>query len=122
MGLPDEVRSYHTAWVGVAGGHGDRHRVPVRYALAGQALVMFGDGGLTAVPHGTPVSVSIHEIHDGPPIVSFTATLHDVAPEDVDVDALAELLAHVSLGRDLGEVRQHLEEVRAQRRVVALVT
>jgi hypothetical protein len=64
--------------------------------------------------------VTIHEIHDGPPLASFAATLRDVDPSEVDREALAELLAHVSLGRDIAEVSEHLDEIRTHRRVVAL--
>jgi hypothetical protein len=96
-------------------------RVPVRYALAGESLVMFGDEELSGVADGARVIVTIHEIHDGPPLTSFAATLRDVDPSEVDKEALGELLAHVSLGHDLAEVSEHLDEIRAHRRVVALV-
>jgi hypothetical protein len=121
VSLPDEVRDHHTAWVGMAAGGADSQPVPVRYALAGESLVMFGDEELSGVADGSRVVVTIHEIHDGPPLASFGATLRDVDPSEVDREALGELLAHVSLGRDLAEVRERLEEIRARRRVVALV-
>ena len=119
MSLPDEVRSHHTAWVAIAGDH-DRKAAPVRYALAGESLVMFGDEELSGIADGTRVTVTIHEIHDGPPLTSFGAALRDLAPSDVDAEALGELVAHVSLGHDLAEVSRHLNEIRANRRVVAL--
>lgn len=119
MSLPDEVRSHHTAWVGVPGGH-DRKAAPVRYAIAGESLVMFGDEELSGIADGTRVTVTVHEIRNGPPLRSFGATLRDLAPSDVDAEALGELVAHVSLGHDLAEVAQHLDEIRANRRVVAL--
>jgi hypothetical protein len=121
VSLPDEVRGHHTAWVGAAGGGADHHPVPVRYALAGESLVMFGDEELSDVADGSRVTVTIHEIHDGPPLASFGATLRDVDPSEVDGEALGELLAHVSLGHDLAEVGEQLDRIRAQRRVVALV-
>ena len=120
MSLPDEVRSHHTAWVRVTGGRDDHAPVAVRYALAGDTLVMFGDKELAGVADGTRVTVTIHEIHDGPPLASFLATLRDVDPSGVDTEALGELLAHVSLGHDLAEVNEHFNEIRAHRRVVAL--
>jgi hypothetical protein len=120
VGLPDEVRGHHTAWVGIAGGGADGPSVPVRYALAGESLVMFGDEELSEVADGSRVTVTIHEIHDGPPLASFGATLRDVDPSEVDTEALGELLAHVSLGHDLAEVTAELDEIRAHRRVVAL--
>lgn len=83
---------------------------------------MFGDQELSGVADGSRVMVTIHEIHDGPPLTSFGATLRDVDPSEVDGEALGELLAHVSLGHDLGEVSDQLDEIRAHRRVVTLVT
>ncbi len=120
MSLPDEVRSHHTAWVAPVGTGADHQRAPVRFALAGESLVMFGDKELAEVADGAQVMVTIHEIHDGPPLASFTATLRDVDPSEIDREALAELLAHVSLGRDLAEVSEHLDEIRTHRRVVTL--
>ena len=121
MSLPDEVRGHHTAWVVLAGSDSHHRSVAVRYALAGESLVMFGDEELSAVADGSRVTVTIHEIHDGPPLASFGATLRDVHPSEVDGEALGELLAHVSLGHDLAEVSAHLDEIRARRRVVVLV-
>jgi hypothetical protein len=120
VSLPDEVRSHHTAWVGIADTRAARRPVPVRYALAGESLVMFGDEELAELADGSRVTVTIHEIHDGPPVAAFTATLRDLDPAEVDMEALAELVAHVSLGRDLTEVTEHLDDIRAHRRVVAL--
>lgn len=121
MSLPEEVRSHHTAWVGVAGGI-ERTSVLVRYAVWGESLVMFGDEELSGVADGARVTVTIHEIHDGPPLVSFGATLRNVEPSEVDRESLGELLAHVSLGRDLIEVSEHLDDIRSHRRVVALAS
>jgi len=120
MSIPEEVRSHHTAWVQVAG---DNERTPVlvRDAPWGESLVMFGDEELSGVADGTRVTVTVHEIHDGPPLASFGATLRDVESSEVDREALGELLAHVSLGHDLVEISEHLDEIRAHRRVVALV-
>lgn len=120
MSLPDEVRGHHTAWVAPAGTGADHQRAPVRFALAGESLVRFGDKERADVANGTRVMVTSHEIHDGPPLASFAATLRDVDPSEVDREALAELLAHVSLGRDIAEVSEHLDEIRRHRRVVAL--
>jgi hypothetical protein len=105
----------------MSGGDAGHSPVAVRYAVAGESLVMFGDKELSGVADGSRVVVTIHEIHDGPPLASFTATLRDVDPSEVDGEALGELLAHVSLGRDLAEVSEHLSEIRAHRRVVSLV-
>lgn len=117
MTLPQTVGSHHTAWVTPPG---SRPRA-VRYAVDGGQLVCFGDDGLSAVADGTRVSVSVHEIAGGPELATFGATVRRLTPEDVDDAALGELLAHVSLGRTLDEVRAGLERHRTRRRVVALV-
>jgi hypothetical protein len=119
VSLSDEVRGHHTAWVALSGGAG-HSPVAVRYAVAGESLVMFGDRELAGVADGSQVVVTIHEIHDGPPLARFSATLRDVDPSEVDGESLGELLAHVSLGRDLAAVNEHLDEIRAHRRVVSL--
>lgn len=120
MSLPDVVRSHHTAWVSVAGN--DRRSVLVRYAVWRESLVMFGDEELSGVADGARVTVTVHEIHDGPPLVTFGATLRVVEPSEVDREALAELLAHVSLGHGLVEISAHLDDICAHRRVVALAS
>ena len=117
MSMPGTVTSYHTAWLTPPGGRAH----PVRYAVDGQRLVCFGDNSLESVPDGGRVSVSIHEIAGGQSREAFSATLHRLAPADVDMNALAELLAHVPLGRTIEDVRASLDVQRAQRRVVELV-
>jgi len=83
--------------------------------------VVFGDDGLDDVPDATRVSASIHEIAGGPELATFGATVHTLPPDQVDRSALAELLAHVSLGRTLAEVEARMDEHRTRRRVVELV-
>ncbi|MBK5287910.1 MAG: hypothetical protein JJE46_05515 [Acidimicrobiia bacterium] len=117
MPLPVEVGSHHTVWVHPPGGVAH----PVRYAVDGDRLVCFGDGILAAVPDGTHVSASIHEIAGGQAVAAFGASFCELAPESVGADALLELLAHVPMGRDLDEVETHIEQQRADRRIVALV-
>jgi hypothetical protein len=104
-------------WVAAPG----RRPRAVRYAVAGDRLVCFGDDGLASVPDGSRVTVSVHEIAGGPLLETFPATVHEVAPDAIDTNALGELLAHVSLGRDLAEVEASLEAHRRQRRVLELV-
>jgi hypothetical protein len=93
----------------------------VRYSVDGERLVCFGDDGLASVPDGARVSVSVHEIAGGEALASFSASLHVLAPDAIDTNALVELLAHVSLGRNLAEVEASIERQRRQRRVVELV-
>jgi hypothetical protein len=117
MSMPTAVTSYHTAWLTPLGGRAH----PVRYAVAGPRLVCFGDNGLAKVPDGGRVSVSIHEIAGGQARETFSASLRRLAPDEIDMNALAELLAHVSLGRTIEEVQASLDEQRAHRRVVEIV-
>ena len=117
MSLPAAVKSFHTAWLTPPGGRPH----PVRYTVDGERMVCFGDRSLAIVPDGGRVSVSIHEIAGGPSREAFSASLRRLAPDDVDMNALAELLAHVPLGRTIEEVQASLDEQRAHRRVVELV-
>jgi hypothetical protein len=116
MSLPKAVTSHHTAWVSGPGAVAH----PVRYAVVGERLVCFGDDALSGVGEGARVSVAIHEIAGGQLVAAFTASLHQLAPEDVDAQALGELLDHVALGRTLQEVEAHLSQERARRRIVEL--
>jgi hypothetical protein len=117
MSLPAAVKSFHTAWLSPPGGRPH----PVRYTVDGERMVCFGDRDLAIVPDGGRVSVSIHEIAGGPAREAFSASLRLLEPDAVDMNALAELLAHVPLGRTLEEVQAHLDEQRVHRRVVELV-
>lgn len=117
MSLPPAVGSHHTVWVTPPGA---RPR-PVRYAVDGDRLICFGDDGLAGVRDGAHVSLSVHEIAGGPELASLGAVVHALQADEIDDAALNELLAHVSLGRTLDEVKANLERHRTGRRVVALV-
>lgn len=117
MSLPGAVTSHHTAWVNGS----DSIPHPVRYAVDGDRLVCFGDDSLANVAEGARVSVSIHEIAGGHLVTAFSGSLHELAPEMVNTNALLELLEHVALGRTLEEVEAHLADERAHRRIVELV-
>jgi hypothetical protein len=118
MSLPTETRSFHTVWIH----HGEERAVVARYTLAGDRLVCFGDKRLSGVADGEPVSAAIHAIANGGPVVTFTATLREVAPDAVEIGTLSELLANVMRhdGTVEGAVRW-LDEQRRTRRVVELV-
>jgi hypothetical protein len=107
MGLPSEVRSHHTVWVR----HGGRS-VAVRYAVDGDAIVCFGDDGLSGVPEGARVEAVIHDIHCGPPLVAFEATVRRMASDELTPGLLAEVVGHRPLDT--------LDEMRRHRRVLAL--
>ena len=109
-------KGHHTVWV-----HGPSYPPrAVRYAVDGERLVCFGDRELAAVPDGTRVTAAVHEIAGGSSLVEFGATLREIPSDDIPVSALAELLDHVSLGRDLAEVDAGFAAHR-RRRVVELV-
>jgi len=116
MSLPAEVKSHHTVWVRT-----DRtHPAPVRYSADNDRLVCFGDGPLDDVPSGARVWASVHEIANGPPLVSFPAMLRQVDADAVAPNAIAELLDHVPLGRTSAEVATALDAHR-HRRIVELI-
>jgi hypothetical protein len=109
MALPPEARKSHSVWVSRPG-----HRpVMVRYAAEGDALVCFGDHGLGGAAEGERVTASIHGLHCGPPLVTFSATVHEVAPEQVELGLFAEVFGH----RHMGTTWQ---DARAGRRLLAL--
>lgn len=116
MALPKDVTSGHTVYVERPG----RRPAKVRYAVAGERLVCFGDDGLSTIPDGATVHAAVHDLHFGPPLFTFDAHVRELAPEDVDREALLELLAHVPLGRSLAEVEATVEVQRTTRRVVEL--
>jgi hypothetical protein len=117
MALPKDASSHHTVWVTSPG---DRVHA-VRYATAGDHLYCFGDDGLRAVHDGTRVGATLHRIANGPPVAAFDATVRTVTPDEVEVEAVLELLAHDPLGRTLEEVEAAADDARRHRRIVELV-
>lgn len=110
------VKSHHTVWI-----QGPRGRPrAVRYALDGERVVCFGDGSLAEVADRTAVTATVHEIAGGPPLATFAATVRDVGPDDVERNAVLELLDHVPLGRTREEVDANFERHRRSRRLVVL--
>ena len=99
MTLPDTVNRHHTAWV-----HCDACAPhPIRYAIDGERLVCFGDQLPTEAASGRRVTVTVHEIAGGPPLAEFAGPLHDVNADEVDPNAILDLLEHVPLGRTRSE-------------------
>ncbi|HET7654165.1 MAG TPA: hypothetical protein VFK42_14095 [Acidimicrobiales bacterium] len=117
MALPKDASSHHTVWVTPPG---DRVHA-LRYATAGDHLYCFGDDGLGDVGDGTHVDATLHRIANGPPVAAFGATVRTAAPDEVELEAVLELLAHVALGRTLEEVEAAAEDARRHRRIVELV-
>ena len=118
MGLPAEARSHHTVWLR----DGEERAVAVRYVVAGEHLVCFGDHGLSSVPDGQHVSATVYAIACGPPLVTFDVTVRELSPEQADMASVGELLENVmrSDGTLEGAVRW-LDEQRRSRRILELV-
>ena len=113
MTLSAEVTRHHTAWVHCA----ECRPHPVRYAVDGDRLVCFGDELAADATNGRQVFVTVHEIAGGPALAELTGTIHDVAADDLDPNAILDLLEHVSLGRTAAEVDTAITRHR-QRRLV----
>lgn len=118
MGLSAEARSHRTVWLR----RGDDRAVAVRYAVAGDHLLCFGDKGLSSVGDGRRVSATVHAIATGPPLVTFEVTVREMSPEQVDLNDVGDLLADVVRGDGSveGTVRWPKEQ-RQRRRIVELV-
>ncbi len=97
MSLPAEARSHHTVWIRPPTGRA----IPLRYAVDGDTLVCLGD--LADVPAGTRVDATIHEIHNGPPLVLFSATVRELNTATVGDGLLSDVIGH----RIDREPRQH---------------
>jgi hypothetical protein len=113
--LPAEVTRHHTAWVHCAGNQPH----PVRYTIDGDQLVWFGDQLPADATNGRQVYVTVHEIAGGPALAQLSGTIHDVAADALDPNAILDLLEHVSLGRTAAEVDTAIVRHR-QRRIVVL--
>lgn len=99
MSLPAAVNRHHTAWV-----HCDTCRPhPVRYAVDGDRIVCFGDQLLGEAVDGGRVTVTVHEIAGGQAVAEFAGPLRDIDADDIDPNAILDLLEHVSLGRNATE-------------------
>jgi hypothetical protein len=108
MTLSAAVTRHHTAWV-----HCPACRPhPVRYAVDGDRLIWFADR--THSPSGRSVFATVHEIAGGPAVAEMSGRLREVAADDVDPNAVIDLLEHVSLGRTADEVAASLAGHRAR--------
>lgn len=90
MSIPSEARSHHTVWVRPPSGRA----LALRYAVDGESLVCLGDDGLADVAAGTRVEAAIHEIHNGPPLVLFSATVRDLDSATVADGLLSDVIGH----------------------------
>lgn len=116
MPLPAEARSHHTLWVDIPGGR----TVAVRYVSDGDQLVCLGDDGLSTVPAGSRLFAALRGLACGPKVGGFRVRVEELAPENVSLGTLADLLGDRSLGHTSEEVMQNLEQIRSSRRLVSL--
>lgn len=117
MTLSPEVARHHTAWVQGT----DSRSHPVRYAVDRDHLVWFGDQLPADATNGHRVTVTVHEIAGGPAVAQLQGIVHDIAADDVDRNAVIDLLEHVSLGRTTGEI-EHAIAAHLHRPLVTLDT
>jgi hypothetical protein len=116
MSLPNEVRTHQTVWIDVPGGR----TAAVRYEMDGDRLVCFGDDGLSGIAAGTKVTAAVGGLANGPLDAMFWAYVRELAPDDVSLALLSDLVGDRSLGRTSEEVVRNLEGMRRSRRLVAL--
>jgi len=99
--LPDQFRKRSTAWV-----RGDDHRSSsVRYAVGTDSLYCFRRDGLDDLAAGRRVHVTLHELHDGAPIVGFDATVSDVTPGELSLGLLADMMGNRNHEESWDEIR-----------------
>ena len=115
MELPSSVVGHHTAWVHCAACRPH----PVRYAVDRDRLVWFADelpdDAYDAAAAGRRVFVTVHEIAGGPALAELTGSLRDIRADEVDPNAVMDLLEHVSLGRTAAEVDASIARHRSRR-------
>jgi len=116
MTLPSAVRNHQTVWVDVPG----ERTAAVRYEMDGDRMVCFGDDGLRGLVAGTQTTASLGGLANGPLDVMFWAHVRELAPEDVSLTLLSDLVGDRALGRSSEEVVRNLEAMRRSRRLVAL--
>ena len=113
MTIPLSVTRHHTAWI-----HCDQCRPhPVRYAVDGDRMVCFGDDLPVGANNGQRVFITVHEIAGGPAVAEMTSTVQDVPADDLDPNAVLDLLEHVSLGSTADEVERAVARHRSRRLV-----
>ena len=113
MTLPAPVTRHHTAWVHCP----DCRPHPVRYAVDADRLVCFGDDLPAEASDGRQMFVTVHEIAGGPALAEMSMTLRDVTADELDPNAVLDLLEHVSLGRTAEEVDSAIARHRTRRLV-----
>jgi hypothetical protein len=57
-------------------------------------MVVLGGGVLSDLREGARISVSIHEIHDGPPLVTFAATVHELDTAQISLGLFGDVVGN----------------------------
>jgi hypothetical protein len=111
MALPAETKGHYSVWI-----TRPEHRATAeRYAIDQDTLVVFGDDRLSDLRDGDRVAATIYELHNGPPLVTFPVTVHELAPEEVGLGVFADVVGHRQLTTTY-------EQAKAARRLLALQT
>jgi hypothetical protein len=109
MALPAATKGHYSVWISRPG-----HRATAeRYAVDGDKLVVFGDGRLSDLHDGDRVAATINELHSGPPLVTFTVTVHELAPDEVGLGVFGDVVGHRQLTTTYAQAK-------ATRRLLAL--
>jgi hypothetical protein len=64
-----------------------------RYAV-GDRLILFGPDRLADLREGDRVTATICELHNGPPLASFPAPVHEVGSDKVGLGVFADVVGH----------------------------
>ena len=111
MALPAETKGHYSVWVSRPG-----HRTSAqRYGIDGDKLIVFGDERLADLQDGDRVSATIHELHNGPPLVTFAVTVRQLNSDEVGLGVFADVVGHRHLTTTY-------EQAKATRRLLALQT
>src|SRR5665213_3463273 len=109
MALPAETKGHYRVWVSRPG-----HRASAeRYAVDGEKLIVFGDERLADLHDDDRVSATIYELHNGPPLVTFPVTVHELNPGEVGLGVFADVVGHRQLTTTYAQAK-------ATRRLLAL--
>lgn len=119
MDLPMEASGHHTVWIRPWKGG---HTGALRYTIVDGHLYCFGDDDLSGVADGERVSATIHRIANGPPLAGFSATIRTVAPAQVELATISDLVGNSRPSGGFDEGLRRMGEFRTERRVVELVS
>ena len=75
-------------------------------------MIVFSDERLADLHDGDRVSATIYELHNGPPLVTFPVTVHELARDEVGFGVFADVVGH-------GQLTTTYEQARATRRLLS---